>query len=193
MKIRFASFLGVLIGIAIFLSPAYAIKHKTKGYHTRHHFLLPLSEWWKCPSISSRIKITAREKEELIKLLTNVKKKVLALRKKIRENRPGLRDMLFSEKASENELMKKFDEIQKLKMELMKTRFQYVLGVRKILGVKRFKMLIEMMRKHWKRRGTIQKHYQKHRRYKEGHEEEWGEKEGSEMLRKHYQKHQRQR
>jgi len=174
MRGRFASLLGILIGIAIFISPAYAMKHKGEMCHTGHKFFLPLSEWWKCPEISSKIQITDKEKEELAKLLTETKEKILALKKKIKENREILRKMLFSEKAKEDELMKQFKEIQKIRMELMKTRFQYILGVRKILGVKRFEMLMKTlkMRRQWKKRGEIRKHYQKHHRH-HGHHMWW--------------------
>ena len=55
--------------------------------------------------------------------------------------------MLESEKIDEKKVIAQFDRLQGLRSKLVKTRFLYVLKIRKILGLERFKLLKKLMRK----------------------------------------------
>ncbi len=149
---RLACFVSVLFIFGVFAS-AYAKPVKW------NFFMIPLKKWWESPTISSELKLTEEEKEALNKLLVDTKSKLIDLKAQIEKADLKLREMFESEKIDENAVIAQFDQLQKAKSEFMKERFLYMLGVRKILGLERFKLLRKLMKKKVMR----------HKRYMRGH------------------------
>ena len=126
-------FLGILL-VMLVLSPVFAMGHL---------FMIPMTKWWKLPSVSVRLNLTEQEKEQLHKLFLDTKTKLIDLEADIKKAKLKLKDMIESEKIDEDAIMKQFELLQKERLELYKTRFLYVLRVRKILGFNRFEILKE--------------------------------------------------
>lgn len=126
-------FLGILLVMLVF-SPVFAMGHL---------FMIPMTKWWKLPSVSVRLNLTEQEKEQLNKLFLDTKTKLIDLEADIKKAKLKLKDMIESEKIDEDAIMKQFELLQKERLELYKTRFLYVLRVRKILGFNRFEILKE--------------------------------------------------
>lgn len=108
---------------------------------------MPLRKWWKSPAISSELKLTEEEKKELNKLFIETKNRLIDLKAQIEKEHLKLKDMLESEKIDEKKVIAQFDRLQGLRSKLVRTRFLYVLKIRKILGLERFKLLKKLMRK----------------------------------------------
>ena len=149
---KLACFVSMLFIFGVFAS-AYAKPVKC------HFLMMPLKKWWESPTISSELKLTEKEKNALNKLLVDTKGKLIDLKARVEKAHLKLREMLESEKIDEKAVIAQFDQLQKARNELIKARFLYVLGVRKILGLERFKLLRKLMRKK----------VMKHKRYMRGH------------------------
>jgi len=129
-----AMLLAVLFMVGIMAYPCYAM---------RRHFMIPMMKWWELPSISSKLNLKDQEKEALNKLLIEKRSKLIDLEAKIRKEKFQLKDMLDNKDLNENAFNQALDLLSKAQSDLIKTRFEYMLGVRKILGFKRFELMKE--------------------------------------------------
>ncbi len=107
--------------------------------------VIPMTKWWELPSISSRLNLNKQEKDALHNLLIEKRLNLIDLKAKVKKQNFKLQDMIESENLNENAIIKEIELLSKANSELLKTRFTYLLGVRKILGFKRFEVLKEAL------------------------------------------------
>jgi len=136
MMKKIIQLLSILAVLLIVISSNYAIE----GY-----FIIPLNKWWQLSSISSKLNLTEQEKKSLSNVLIRIKPELIDLEAKIKKEKFKLENMLEVENLNENDIMTQLDNLQKVKLEYFKKRFQYVLEIRKILGLKRFELLKEIL------------------------------------------------
>lgn len=138
----------------------------SSSYAMGKFFRMPVIKWWEMPSISSKLNLTEQEKKSLNDLLLKIKPELIDLEAKVKKEKFKLKNMIETEDLNENAIMAQFDNLQKARVEFCKKRFEYVLEVRKILGLKRFKLLketfmikaVKMMKKGHKHKGHHRHH-----------------------------------
>ncbi len=128
----------LLIGIG---SSSYASALITRG----NFHVIPMNKWWELPSIASKLNLMDKEKDSLNNLLLKTRLKLIDLNAEIKKGKSRLENMLEQKKLDESALMKELENFQKARLEFFKVKFQYILGVRKILGFKRFETLKEAL------------------------------------------------
>jgi Spy/CpxP family protein refolding chaperone len=106
--------------------------------------------WWQQPDISSELKLTDEEKAALDDLFIKNRNKLIDLKGSLEKERHKLEDIMGKSQLDEAAAKKQFKRMESLRTKIFTERFNFLLGIRKILGADRFFTLsgkFEEMRK----------------------------------------------
>ncbi|MBW2590654.1 MAG: hypothetical protein JRD71_08055 [Deltaproteobacteria bacterium] len=103
----------------------------------------PPGKWWHSPQASEKLNLSDEEIKMLDKQFVDSRRKLIKLKSVVESEQFELDFLFDSENISNKEAMKQFDKLGQAKKHLSTERFRLLLGVRNILGLERFRQLIE--------------------------------------------------
>ncbi len=115
-------------------------------------FMIPEERWWDRPKISKELQLTKEEKKKLKEVTLKARMKLIEKKAALKKERLKLISMIESKDATEEQINRQFELLQKAREDLLRTRFEYILEIRKILGVERFNLLKEFFAKKARKR-----------------------------------------
>jgi len=102
---------------------------------------VPAGKWWYNPKIQKNLNLSKNEVKSLDKLFASSKRKLIKHKSAVEREQFEL-DQLLSGKDENDAIEKKqFQNLEKARQNLANERFQFVIGVRNILGPDRFQQL----------------------------------------------------
>lgn len=112
-------------------------------------------KWWRVPKVSSTLNLNEDQKARLDDLFFHNRRKLLAHKRTLEEQRAELDALLVKEPLDEEAVMAKLRQLEATRSELTAERFNFILEVRKILGAQGFQQLKTHFQENWKRRDGI--------------------------------------
>jgi Spy/CpxP family protein refolding chaperone len=106
--------------------------------------------WWQQPDMSSELKLTDKEKAALDDLFNKNRNKLIDLKGSMEKERLKLEDILGKAQLDEAAVRDQYKRMENIRSRSSAERFEFILGIRKILGAERFRTLtskFEQMRR----------------------------------------------
>jgi Spy/CpxP family protein refolding chaperone len=116
---------------------------------------LPSGKWWHNPRVSQQLNLNETEKSKLDKEFVDSRRRLIELKSSVEREQFELENLLESEALDEAAVMEQFKKLEKARASLSSERFNFLIQVRKILGLDRFqriKMFYRKSRHHKMRR-----------------------------------------
>jgi Spy/CpxP family protein refolding chaperone len=116
---------------------------------------LPFGKWWYNPRVSQQLNLNETEKSKLDKEFVDSRRRLIELKSSVEREQFELENLLESEALDEAAVMEQFKKLEKARASLSSERFNFLIQVRKILGLDRFqriKMFYGKSRHHKMRR-----------------------------------------
>jgi len=98
--------------------------------------------WWQDPVMSSALKLTDKEKAALDDLFNKNRNKLIDLRGSMEKERHNMDDILEKAQLDESAARDQFKRMENIRSKISAERFNFILGIRKVLGPDRFRALI---------------------------------------------------
>ncbi len=111
---------------------------------------MPLGKWWHNPRVSEQLNLNEEQKRKLDEIFVESRRKLIDLKSSVEKEQFELENLLESEMLDEAAVMEQFKRLEKARVNLNTERFNFILEVRKTIGLERFqrlKMLHEKMRR----------------------------------------------
>lgn len=102
-----------------------------------------LGKWWRHPKASEKFNLNEEEISKLDKQFVDSRRKLIKLVSALKSEQFELDNLLESEKLDEKATVKHFDQLQQARTNLANEQFRFLLEIRKILGLERFRQLKE--------------------------------------------------
>jgi Spy/CpxP family protein refolding chaperone len=97
--------------------------------------------WWRQPNVAGDLNLTDRDKQSLDDLFNRNRNQLIDMKADLEKERLKLEDILGKNPVDDAAAKAQFRKVQDMRQKLAAGRFQYILGVRKILGPDRFQRL----------------------------------------------------
>ena len=102
---------------------------------------VPHGKWWQNPEVSKQMGLTKGEINSLDKAYLDNRRKLIDLKSKLEKERLELENLFENEKLNEAEVMKRFGQMENARTLLSAERFKFIVEVRKIIGLERYRTL----------------------------------------------------
>ena len=103
----------------------------------------PPGKWWHNPQASEKLNLSDEEIKMLDKQFVDSRRKLIKLKSIVESEQFELDNLFDSENINQKEAMKQFDNLGQAKKNLSTEYFRFILEVRNILGLERFRQLKE--------------------------------------------------
>ncbi|ETR65553.1 MAG: hypothetical protein OMM_14071 [Candidatus Magnetoglobus multicellularis str. Araruama] len=138
----------------------------TTGY-AKMHGLLPHGKWWHMPDVVKALKITEEEKTILDRTFLENRKAMITLKGEMSTKKLDMETLMESDPFDESGTLTQFESIQATGQKMWKTKVDFLIEVRKLLGKDRFMQLKSQFKRH--HRGKHRKGPKRHHRGGKGH------------------------
>lgn len=98
-------------------------------------------KWWYMPEFSENLKISEEQEQQLDALYLENRRKLIELKSDLQKEKLELANLVEQEPLNETAVMEAFQKLDSVRSRLSEEKFRYILGVRKILGQKKFQEL----------------------------------------------------
>lgn len=119
----------VIIGIALVLPPPAPAQD------------VPSGRWWRNPRISRHLNLNDREIDRLDAVYVKSRRKLIREKSSLEAERFELENIIENRALDEGAAIQQFDRLESKRENLSRSRFNFLLEVRKILGPDRFQNL----------------------------------------------------
>jgi Spy/CpxP family protein refolding chaperone len=119
----------------------------------------PVGKWWRLPGVSKELHLKEEEKNELDKLFTENRRKLIELKSDLERARFDLDTLLDKGSLDDDAVRAQYNRLERARENLARERFRFLLEVRRILGPARFERLKRTYRgfRVQRRQGTVQR------------------------------------
>jgi Spy/CpxP family protein refolding chaperone len=97
--------------------------------------------WWRLPALAKDIGVTDKEKQALDDLFARNRDIFIDLKGSLEKERLKMEDILDKEPLNETDAKIQFKRVEEKRQKIAAERFNYIIGIRKILGSERFRIL----------------------------------------------------
>ncbi|MCD6485900.1 MAG: periplasmic heavy metal sensor [Syntrophobacterales bacterium] len=102
---------------------------------------MPHGKWWHNPEVSKQMNLTEEEIGSLDKAYLENRRNLIDLKGKLEKERLELEILFENEKLNETEVSKQFGKVENARTRLSAERFRFIVEVRKIIGLERYRTL----------------------------------------------------
>ena len=114
---------------------------------------VPHGKWWQNPEVSSQMELTGDEIRNLDEAYLDNRRKLIDLKGKLEKERLELEALFESKGLNETEVMKRFEQMEHARAQLSAERFRFLVEVRKVIGLERYRTLKTIFDKFRQQRG----------------------------------------
>lgn len=100
-----------------------------------------LGKWWHRPQASEKLNLSKEEINKLDKQFVDSRRKLIKLESALKSEQFELDNLLENERLDEKATVKQFARLQQARTDLANEQFRFLLEIRKILGLDRFRQL----------------------------------------------------
>ena len=114
---------------------------------------VPHGKWWQNPEVSGQMDLTKEEIGNLDKAYLDNRRNLIDLKGKLEKECLELEALFESKELNETEVMKRFGQMENARAQLSAERFRFLLEVRKVIGLERYRTLKTIFDKFRQERG----------------------------------------
>ncbi len=127
----------LLIFIGVFLVSGMAMAKVSQD----DELDLPENKWWQNQRVVKVLKLTEQEQSKLNDLFVNSQRQMFDLKTNVQKEKFEIEQLLEQKKVDDAACMARFKKLTAAQNALRTQRFQFLLEVRKILGLERYQQL----------------------------------------------------
>jgi Spy/CpxP family protein refolding chaperone len=101
----------------------------------------PRGKWWRDSSISKKLNLTEKESQKIDTLFVESMRSMIDLKSAVEKERFELRNLLENKTGNDAEVKEQFKNLEKARSAIAIERLQFLISIREILGIKRFREL----------------------------------------------------
>jgi len=101
----------------------------------------PGGKWWHDSLISKKLNLTEQESQKIDALFVENMRRMIDLKSAVEKERFELRNLLENKTGNEAAVIEQFKNLEKTRSAIALERLQFLIRVREILGIKRFREL----------------------------------------------------
>ncbi len=101
----------------------------------------PSGKWWRMPEVGKKLSLTGREQQKLDDLFVQNRRRLIDLKSNMQKQRLELEQVLDQPNFNEPACMDRFKKFQDARTNLCNERFKFLVKVRKLLGLDRYRQL----------------------------------------------------
>lgn len=101
----------------------------------------PMGKWWRDSLISRKLNLTEQESQKIDALFVENMRRMIDLKSGVEKERFELRNLLENKTGNNSAVKEQFKNLEKARSAIAFERLQFLIRVREILGIKRFREL----------------------------------------------------
>lgn len=102
---------------------------------------VPYGKWWRMPEVEKKLSLTGREQQKLDDLFVRNRRRLIDLKTNVQKEKLELEQVLDQPNFNEPACMNRFKKFQDARTNLCNERFKFLVKVRKLLGLDRYRQL----------------------------------------------------
>ena len=109
---------------------------------------MPHGKWWRMPEVAKKLDLTSEEQQKLDDLFVQSRRQLIDLKSNVEKEKLELELILDQQNFNEPACMDRFKRFQDARTNLTNERFKFLVKVRKLLGLDRYRQLKTEFRHH---------------------------------------------
>ncbi len=134
-RLRLKPFLVLVAGLLILTGAAHAVDTPPSG------------KWWRVPAVTRELGLTDRQIDDLEDSFHRHRRKLIRLKKDVESEQFELEILVDTRVLDVDKAMAQHRRLEEARGALATERFAYFLDIRQILGIEKFRRLIELKKK----------------------------------------------
>jgi len=104
-------------------------------------FKVPHGKWWQMPEVATKIGLTSEEQQKLNDLFVQSRRQMIDLKSNVQKEGLELEVILDQQNFDESACIDRFKKFQDARTNLTREQFRFLVKVRKLLGLDRYRQL----------------------------------------------------
>lgn len=104
-------------------------------------FHVPRGKWWRMPEVVKKLVLTSEEQQKLDDLYVQSRRTMIDLKSNVKKEELELGIILDQQNFDESACMDRFNKLDSARDKLSNERFRFLVEVRKLLGLDRYRQL----------------------------------------------------
>ena len=102
---------------------------------------MPHGKWWRMPEVAKKLELTSEEQQKFDDLFVQSRRQMIDLKNNVQKKGLELEVILDQQNFDESAFMDRFKKFQDARTNLTNERFRFLVEVRKLLGLDRYRQL----------------------------------------------------
>jgi Spy/CpxP family protein refolding chaperone len=102
---------------------------------------MPHGKWWRMPEVAKKLELTSEEQQKFDGLFVQSRRRMIDLKSNVQKEKLELEMILDQQNFDESACMDRFKKFQDARTKLTNERFGFLVEVRKLLGLDRYRQL----------------------------------------------------
>jgi len=112
-----------------------------RGHGGMEGLKMPHGKWWQMPEVAKKLGLTSEEQQKLDDLFVQSRRQMIDLKSNVEKEKLELEMILDQQDFNESACMDRFKKFQDARNKLVNERFRFLVEVRKLLGLDRYRQL----------------------------------------------------
>jgi Spy/CpxP family protein refolding chaperone len=121
------------------------------GFHGKHGGKHGKGHWWNNTKVLEQLKLTDQQKSKIDAIASSHEESLENLRAQVKTDHEGLDESFKNPNSTREQILAKFDQLEKTRGELKKAEFEMVLEMRDVLSPEQKTLLSDIKEQHKKR------------------------------------------
>jgi len=102
---------------------------------------MPHGKWWRMPEVTRKLELTSEEQQKLDDLFVQSRRRMIDLKSNVQKEGLELEVILDQQNFDESACIDRFKKFQDARTNLTREQFRFLVKVRKLLGLDRYRQL----------------------------------------------------
>lgn len=102
---------------------------------------MPHGKWWRMPEVAKKLELTSEEQQKFDDLFVQSRRRMIDLKSNVQKEKLEMEMILDQQNFDESACMDRFKKFQDARTNLTNERFRFLVEVRKLLGLDRYRRL----------------------------------------------------
>ena len=102
---------------------------------------MPHGKWWRMPEVAKKLELTSEEQQKLDDLFVQSRRRMIDVKSNVQKEGLELEMILDQQDFDESACMDRFKKFEDARTKLANERFRFLVEVRKLLGLDRYRRL----------------------------------------------------
>jgi len=124
--------------ICLLAAPGIGLAREHRGMEG---LKMPHGKWWRMPEVAKKLELTSEEQQKFDDLFVQSRRRMIDLKSNVEKEKLEMEMILDQQDFDESACMDRFKKFQDARTKLANERFRFLIEVRKLLGLDRYRQL----------------------------------------------------